>query len=396
MERNNNQQIPGYFFLLDIARGVAALSVVLFHWQHFYSYNGVHSVFFDKTKQPLYSFFFMFYNAGGLAVDFFFLLSGFIFFFLYAEKIRLKKVGGGKFFILRLSRLYPLHFITLLLVAIMQYITVLHIGVPFVYTYNNVYHFILNIFFIQSWGLEAGNSFNSPTWSVSVEVLLYLLFFILCWYNANRKSIRYIAVLAGLIIGVVYPPIGRGITAFFIGGMLYYLYLNIVNKGHIKLWFTILISISLSLFILMIWESKTSYSVHLALSIAHRFHFVHSDKTLAAIVNKTDNQLVRYICFPVFLMCMALYETMSGPVVKKLAFVGHISYSSYLLHFPLQIILLNILFLINKDQPYIFNSTVTLITFFSALIILSLVSYYFFELPVQNYLRSKSGARNRS
>ena len=392
MERNDNLQKPKYFFLLDIARGIAALSVVLFHWQHFYSYNGVQSASFDKTKQPLYNFFFMFYNAGGLAVDFFFMLSGFVFFFLYADKIRLKMVNGRNFFILRFSRLYPLHFLTLLLVAFMQYITILHIGAPFVYTYNNLYHFLLNLFFIQSWGLEAGNSFNSPTWSVSVEVLLYLLFFVLCWYNTNKKLIRYLAVLAGLITSAFYPPIGRGITAFFIGGMLYYIYLNFIKKGHLKLRFNVLVCTALCLFVLMIYESKTSFSVHLVLLIAHHFNFVHNDKMLIAIINKTDNQLVRYICFPVFLMCMALYETMKGPVMKKLAFIGHISYSSYLLHFPLQIILVNILFILNKDQPYIFNSIFTLISFFLTLIIFSLISFYFFELPVQNYVRNKFGA----
>ena len=392
MERNDTLQTPKYFFLLDIARGVAALSVVLFHWQHFYTYNGIQPASFDRTKQPLYSIFFMFYNAGGLSVDFFFLLSGFIFFFLYADKIRLKKVNGMDFSLLRFSRLYPLHFITLLLVALLQYFTVVHIGVPFVYTYNNVYHFLLNFFFIQSWGLEAGNSFNAPTWSVSVEVLLYLLFFLLCWYNLNKKHLRYLAVLAGLIISGFYPPIGRGIIAFFIGGILYYLYLNIIKNNYVKQWFNILICTALGLFLLMICESKTSYSVHLVLLIAHYFNFIHNDKTLTAIVNKTDNQLVRYICFPVFLMCMALHETIKGPVMKKLAFIGHISYSSYLLHFPLQIMLVNILFMLNKDQPHIFNSIFTLTSFFLTLIILSLISFYFFELPVQNYVRNKFGA----
>ena len=64
---------------LDFARGVAALAVVLWHWQHFF-FNGSVPGVFQREAQPFYSVLFLFYEKGWFAVDFFFALSGFVFF----------------------------------------------------------------------------------------------------------------------------------------------------------------------------------------------------------------------------------------------------------------------------------------------------------------------------
>lgn len=68
------------FYSLDVARGIAALSVVFYHWQHFFlPYNQLGKLL-DIDKQPFYKYFFMFYLDGGYAVPLFFCISGFIFF----------------------------------------------------------------------------------------------------------------------------------------------------------------------------------------------------------------------------------------------------------------------------------------------------------------------------
>jgi len=379
---------PKYFFSLDIARGVAALTVVLWHWQIFYSYTVAMPDKFVVTDQPLYSVFFLFYNNGVLAVDFFFLLSGFIFFYLYADKISQRLISGKTFFTLRFSRLYPLHFLTLLLVLFLQHLLLNRTGVYLAYVNNDLYHFILNIFFVQSWGFEVAESFNSPSWSVSVEVLLYILFFILLWYRLNKKYVMWILVFAGLIFGFVYAPIGRGIASFFLGGLLYYWYNSLVKKPNLARCLNLFLSAAVLLVIVMVLESKYSFIESGTLKLLHGRHIVNKDKTAVGAVVKIDNELVRCIIFPIFLMCLALYETLKGAIGKRFAFVGHISYSSYLLHFPLMLVITNIMIRLGGDyRVAVFNSPLALVGFFALLIPISLLSYYFFELPIQNRLR---------
>ena len=81
----------GHYLILDALRGVAALVVVLFHICE--AYNPEHPL-----TQPI--------NHGYLAVDFFFLLSGFV--IAYAYDDRWQTLGLGDFFKRRLIRLQPM------------------------------------------------------------------------------------------------------------------------------------------------------------------------------------------------------------------------------------------------------------------------------------------------
>src|SRR5690242_14476483 len=110
---------PSRFYSLDVLRGLAALCVVFWHWQHFF-YAGTTAGSVKLQELPLYKIFFPFYTEGYLAVELFFCLSGFVFYWLYSQPISNGLVSTREFFVLRFSRLYPLHFATLALVAIGQ------------------------------------------------------------------------------------------------------------------------------------------------------------------------------------------------------------------------------------------------------------------------------------
>lgn len=79
-----------HFEILDGLRGVAAISVVVFHFMEW--------VNFDYNKN--------FIGHGFLAVDFFFCLSGFVIGYAYDNRIR--TMGTKEFFKSRLIRLHPL------------------------------------------------------------------------------------------------------------------------------------------------------------------------------------------------------------------------------------------------------------------------------------------------
>ena len=189
---------PSRFYSLDALRGAAALSVVFWHWQHFFYRDGI-ILPLDRKTQPLYRVFFVLYESGWLAVDLFFTLSGFIFFWLYASAVRSRRVGPWEFFVLRFSRLYPLHLVTLLLVT--AGLAAFHsVGIAaFTYPANDIYHFILQLFLASNWGFERGMSFNAPIWSVSIEVLLYAVFFVFCRYW--RRPLPGVVVLIALGFG---------------------------------------------------------------------------------------------------------------------------------------------------------------------------------------------------
>ena len=155
---------------LDTLRGVAALSIVVWHWQHFYAVSGTWEDGWQRTAQPFYVFLRPFYDEGWAAVDLFFALSGFIFFWLYSRAIAEKAIGASRFAWLRFSRLYPLHLATLLIVAVLQFYFQRATGQYFIFDTNDWQHFATSLIMAQQWlPPTLDQSFNGPAWSVSIE-----------------------------------------------------------------------------------------------------------------------------------------------------------------------------------------------------------------------------------
>src|ERR1700732_4036716 len=107
-----------YLYLLDILRGLASLWVVTYHYQHFYFIRAVGlPADFQIAALPFYSVLWPIYQRGDWALDAFFAISGFVFYYLYSEPIHDRSVSWRAFWWLRFSRLYPLHFVMLAYVA---------------------------------------------------------------------------------------------------------------------------------------------------------------------------------------------------------------------------------------------------------------------------------------
>ena len=253
--------IPKRFHFLDALRCLAALAVVCFHWSHFWIGVTGTKGGLPVSWLPFYGELFAFYNYGEFGVDFFFTLSGFVFYWKYAESISKREIKPREFFLLRFSRLYPLHALTLFLVAGLQYLYFQRHSNYFIYEFNDLYHFFLNVIFANLSGLQEGPSFNEPVWSVSIEIQLYSLFFCLCLFGVKKK--RYMILIALLGWGLSLLPYmlfhGGGLWSFFIGGLVFYGYRWTVGSGKFKLLLTIFLLILPVLTVLMVTEIHSHF-----------------------------------------------------------------------------------------------------------------------------------------
>jgi peptidoglycan/LPS O-acetylase OafA/YrhL len=147
-----------YYKSLSGLRGLGAIWVTLFH------------VFFQSKSQLL--------SVGYLGVDLFFLLSGFIISHAhrtdFATGYRLSE--HWQFLQLRLIRIYPLHVFVLVLFAIFVFAAPQFIEQHRDPERFGLIPFLSSLFLIHNWGFGAATVWNGPTWSLSAEWLIYLAF----------------------------------------------------------------------------------------------------------------------------------------------------------------------------------------------------------------------------
>ena len=389
---------PRYFFSLDTIRGVAALIVVLCHWQFFfYTDDFAPPASLERMGLPLYPYLAMVYNLAPYAVDLFFLLSGFIFFWFYADKIANRKTSFPNFIIFRFTRLYPVHFITLMSLVVLQPIMYNLNGHYFIIHNNDTYHFILHLFLIQTWGFEktpAIAGFNGPSWSASVEVLLYLVFFLLCWFKLQRNKVIIAGIiLLAAVIQYIYPMIGQGLYSFFLGALVYYIYDWAVQRDNARKITNGVIVLAAILWVFILCEYTFSFTRSASMVWLQKLL---PSKTAAADTRLFDigrNTFFRTIISPVSVLMLALLESAYGSVkIKWMLVLGNASYAIYLIHFPLMVLFVIVTDLAGISRG-IFYSPFTMLFFYTVLIPLSIAVHYYYELPVQQLLRKKLTTR---
>ncbi len=197
---------------LDVLRGIAALCVVFNHFGAFIP---------KSVNNPVYNWI----NPGDYGVFVFFIISG------YIVPASLERKGSVRtFWVSRVFRLYPLY---LLAVVFALVLAAVHIG-GLRGEDAHPYTSILSQLLMMS-NVLGGENVPNVVWSLSYEMIFYLLLTALFAARIHKRSSRY--------------ALGFGVAALALGGLLPQAYLNshVWNARFVALLADVLILTGLAL-----------------------------------------------------------------------------------------------------------------------------------------------------
>lgn len=352
------------FHSIDLLRGLAALAVLIFHFKNFAGGGG------DLSRKPevfdriqLLHWLHPIKENGALAVMLFWAISGFVFMNVYAGT----RPGARHFWVNRIARLYPLHLLTLLVIAAIQFAAMRRLGHWFIFPANDLIHFIPHLFFASAWDPSSPHSFNGPVWSVSVEVLIYAAFYL--YARTVRSSVA--SVVAGLVIFAVLMKLLPSWQAplcgcFFFGGMLSYAVFRLWPEDRRLL----LLGLALAALILL-----GALSVLAGARIPLTFRLLPVAMCLLVVAATSEVVAMR-------------------PMYRRTEFVGDITYSTYMWHSPIQM-----LFLFGAGLGFWRVDAAFTDGFFVAYLalvcVLAWLSFRFIERPAQRWVRARGLGRKQ-
>lgn len=180
---------PRHLDALTGIRGLAAWGVVFYHIR--LSLSGL-------LPEPVIAAL----GKGYLAVDLFFMLSGFVIWYNYAARIRSGGWGEAKAFLWRrFARVWPLHGAVLVGFAAFALLLGMTGRAAAGYPWAEL---PLHLALVQNWGFLPQLAWNHPAWSISTELAAYLLFpaLVAAWRWESLPSWALLAIAAALALGL--------------------------------------------------------------------------------------------------------------------------------------------------------------------------------------------------
>lgn len=371
-----------HYELLDGLRGVAAILVLFYHIFEGFSFAELQNKAGDGIITTL--------NHGHIAVDFFFILSGFVISYAYDD--RWKKMSTWQFFKRRLIRLHPM----LIMGAIIGFAAFAFVGferwdgtaAPAGWVMTAL---LLTMFMIPAVpGLPyevRGNGemfpLNGPTWSLFFEYIgniLYALFM----RRISTKLLTVFTVLLGIahawfFIGNAsgYDSIGVGWAIneenFLIGG------------GLLRMLFPF----SMGMLLARTFKPRKIKGAFWICSITLTVLF--SVPYIASTGSISLNSLYEFVCiallFPVIVWIGACGSAGSGITSKANRILGDISYPLYIVHYPIMYVFYA--WLIEKKYYTLGDCWETALLVVISSILLAFLCLKFYDEPVRRWLGKK-------
>ena len=308
-----------HYEILDGLRGVAAILVVAFHI--FETFAGG-----NRFKQII--------NHGYLAVDFFFLLSGFV--VAYAYDDRWGKMTQWEFYKRRLIRLQPMVIMGMIIGAVFYYFQASDILFPQI-AGMPVWKLILTMLIgftllpippsmeIRGWGEM--HPLDGPAWSLFFEYIANILYALFFRKFSNKVLGIFVLIFAGMLINyTVFGPKGD-----VIGG--WSLNLEQMNIGFTRLLYPFFAGILLSRLGKLIHIKGAFWVCSLLITVILCVPRIGDENSLW--MNGIYESVCIILLFPLIVSVGAGGEIKNPFSLKICKLLGDISYPIYITHYPL-------------------------------------------------------------
>ncbi len=359
MFEKTDKPYPADIRPLTSLRFFAAYCVVILH------FSMMLPGFYDIIHSPL--------RMGYLAVDFFFILSGFILTHSYIMAVEQGRFSRRDFYIKRLARVYPVHFVNFIILVLGSVFTA-QAGYAVEEKFS-VQCFASTLLMVQAWGFQykEGLCFHSPSWSVSAEWFAYLAFPFLAFALLKLKPVLavWLSLLLFLLLYALYwffmpVPLTHALEHFsifrilpeFMMGMSLYLY----GRGHQARYYGA-------------WPFLVLAAVIFALSSFGFLDFI-TVPLLAALIFIGAEQARRN------------YRTVLDS--KALYYLGEVSYSIYMVHMAVIALFSALIHVLAQVYPLSDPLFYVLWAGFMIFVIpVSMWMYTDIEMPARHYITRK-------
>lgn len=328
---------------LDSLRGIAAFSVVLFHFTFGYD-NGLNALSDDK----------FYFRYGGLGVSLFFLISGFVI-FMTLQNTKNK----SDFIVSRFARLYPAYWACIITTVILT----TALSVPFQQNMFSMGQIFVNFSMFQYW-LKI-KDVDGAYWTLAIELTFYAIMYVVFLVKKQQHIAFFCSIWLALsvLFALFDIPFNHYINVIFIlkyaplfvAGITFYLL-----KCNPKAYF---------LNILVLFSLFAEY----------------------VLLYQLRSQLVVYAIETLFfcVFYLFIYDRLRFLSNKVLLFFGSISYSLYLIHENIGVALIYWL-----KKVYDFQLFYLPISILAVVMLASCITFYI-EKPAMQLIRNSYQNRNQ-
>lgn len=360
-----------HYEILDGLRGVAALLVVLFHIFEVYSHG-------DHSKQII--------NHGYLAVDFFFMLSGFVISYAYDDRWNKMTLKG--FFKRRIIRLHPMIIIGMIIGAVLFYFqdsTGLGWGgIHEVPLWKMLLVMVIGFTLIPVGkgldirGWDEMYPLNGPAWSLFYEYIANIVYGLFLRRVTKLVLTLLVVIAAGVSIHYALTnPNGDIIGGWSVDP-------HQLRIGFARLAFPFLAGM------LLAKTAKLKFTKNAFLTSSLLLVLILAVPRLGTADNPWMNGLYECFClmlmFPLIVWLGAGGKVKGKKASKVCKFLGDISYPIYITHFPIVYIYM----------AWVTNNNLTLeqgwcmgILCVIIAIVVAYISMRFYDIPIREWLRKR-------